>query len=196
MLGGVVRRAWIAALAGVVVLVSAACGGDDDEESTDRSAATTTSAPVTTTTLDDETQKEEAAKAAYLAYWEAFERASAEPVDSTSPDLRARMTGDQARLVMRNLEEMQALKEAARRPANSRSRHQVSAAELQADGSVRITDCQVDDAVVYDTASGAVINDAVVTNLIVATMVQEGAAWKVALAERTKKWPGVVECGA
>ena len=57
-------------------------------------------------------------------------------------------------------------------------------------------DCQVDDAVVYSTASGAVINDAVVTNLITATMVREGSDWKVALAERTQKWPGVVECGA
>jgi hypothetical protein len=27
-------------------------------------------------------------------------------------------------------------------------------------------------------------------------MVREGSDWKVALAERTQKWPGVVECGA
>ena len=187
------RRVWIAAVAGAVALAAGACGGDDgDEESTNTTTASSTSAP--TTTLDEETRKEEAAKAAYLAYWVAFERASAEPVDPRSHDLQAWMTGNQARLVVRNLEEMEASKQAARRPANSRSRHRVSATELQADGSVRITDCQVDDAVVYDTTSGAVINDAVVTNLIVATMVQEGDAWKVGLAERTKKWPGVVGC--
>jgi hypothetical protein len=193
MLGGAVSRVWIAALVGVVVVGGVACGGDDDEESTGSTASSTTAAP--TTTLDEETRKEEAAKAAYLAYWDAFERASAQPVDPKSGDLLARMTGDQAGLVVRNLEEMQASSQAARRPANSQSRHQVSATELQADGSVRIMDCQVDDAVVYDTTSGAVINDAVVTNLISATMVQEGSEWKVALAERTKKWPGVVECG-
>jgi hypothetical protein len=192
MLGSSVRRVWVGALAGVVAL--AACGGDDsDEESTDQTTPSSTSAP-TTTTLDEERQKEEAAKAAYLAYWEAFEGASAEPVDPRSRDLQARMTGDQARLVMRNLEEMQASSQAARRPANSRSRHRVAATELQADGSVQITDCQVDDAVVYETTSGAVINDAVVTNLIIATMVHEDDAWKVVLAERTEKWPGVVEC--
>jgi hypothetical protein len=106
------------------------------------------------------------------------------------------MTGDQAVLVVRNLQEMQASKQAARRPPNSRARHQVTSTALQADGSVLVTDCQVDDAVVYSTASGAVINDAVVTNLITATMVREGSDWKVALAERTQKWPGVVECGA
>jgi hypothetical protein len=193
MLGGAVTRVRMAALVAVVVVGGIACGGDDDEESTGPTASSTTAAP--TTTLDEETRKEEAAKAAYLAYWDAFERASAEPVDPTSGDLLALMTGDQARLVVRNLEEMQASKRAARRPADSRSRHQVSATELQADGSVRITDCQVDDAIVYDTTSGAVINDAVVTNLISATMVQQGSAWKLALAERTKKWPGVVECG-
>jgi hypothetical protein len=194
MLGGAVNRMWIAALVGVVVVGGVACGGDDDEESTGSTASSTTAA--TTTTLDEETRKEEAAKTAYLAYWDAFERASVQPVDPTSGDLLARMTGNQARLVVRNLEEMQASSQAARRPANSQSRHQVSATELQADGSVRIMDCQVDDAVVYNTTSGAVINDAVVTNLISATMVQEGSEWKVALAERTKKWPGVVECGA
>ena len=188
------RKVWIAALAGVVVVGGAACGGDDDEKSTSSTASSTTAAP--TTTLDEETRKEEGAKAAYIAYWDAFERASAQPVDPSSRDLLARMTGDQARLVVHNLEEMQASGQAARRPANSQSRHQVSATELQADGSVRITDCQVDDAVVYDTTNGEVLNDAVVTNLISATMVQDGNAWKVALAERTKKWPGVVECAS
>jgi hypothetical protein len=192
MLGGGVRALRIAALVGVV-FVAGACGGDDgDDESADTTAATSTTAP--TTTLDEETQKEEAAKAAYLAYWEAFERASAEPVDPRSHDLQERMTGDHARLVVRNLEEMEASMRAARLPPNSRSSHRVSTTELQADGSVQITDCQVDDAVVYDTTTGAIINDAVVTNLIVATIVQEDGAWRVALAERTKKWPGVVAC--
>jgi hypothetical protein len=195
MLGGAVKRVWIAALAGVVMVGGVACGGDDgEEESTGSTASSTTAAPATT--LDEETRKVDAAKAAYLAYWDAFERASAEPVDPTSRDLLDRVTGDQARLVVRNLEEMQTSGQAARRPANSQSRHQVSATELQADGSVRIIDCQVDDTVVYDTANGAVVNDAVVTSLISATMVQDGTTWKVALAERTKKWPGAVECAA
>jgi hypothetical protein len=194
MLGHAVTRVRIGALVGALVLAAGACGGDDGEESSDPPAASTTSAPTTTTTLDNETQKEEAAKAAYLAYWEAFERASMEPVNPRSDELQIRMTGDQARLVTRNLEEMQASKQASRHPANSRASHRVSANDLLADGSVRIADCQVDDAVVYDTTSGAVINDAVVTNLIIAMMVQEGGAWKVALAERTKKWAGVVEC--
>jgi hypothetical protein len=193
MLGSAVRRVLIAALAGVVVMGGVACGGDDDDEgSTGSTASSTTAAP--TTTLDEETRKEEEAKAAYLAYWDAFERASAQPVDPTSRELLERMTGDQARLVVRNLEEMRASGQAARRPTNSQSRHQVSATELQADGSVRIVDCQVDDVIVYDTNTGAVINDAVITNLVRATMVQDGNAWKVALAERTKKWPGAVEC--
>jgi hypothetical protein len=195
MLGGVVRSAWIAALAGVVVLVSAACGGDDDEESTDRSAATTTSAPVTTTTLNDDAQKEEAAKAAYLAYWDAYMEATAEPVNPQFPAMQQLVTGAQQRVVTRDLENRQARGEAARLPPNSRLQHEVLSAELQGDGSVQITECEVNDAIVYDIASGAIINDDIVTKLATAEMVNEGGSWKIRDSTVVRRWPGEVECG-
>ena len=193
MLGGVAKRVWIAALAGVVVVGGVACGGDDDEEeSTKPTASSTTAAP--TTTLDEETRKEEAAKAAYLAYWDAYMRATAEPVDPQLPAMQDLMTGDHQRVVTRNLEDRQARGEAVRQPVGSQGVHEIRSAELQPDGSVKITECEVDDAVVYVVATGAVIDDAVVTKLATADMVEVDGSWRLARSEVIQRWQGVVEC--
>jgi hypothetical protein len=192
MLGGSARTLRIAALVGAVV-VAGACGGDDgDDGSVDTTAATTTSAPPTT--LDDETQKEEAAKAAYLAYWAAYMKATAEPVDPQLPAMQRLMTGDHQRVVTRDLEDRQARGEAARLPTNSHLRHEVLSAELQPNGSVYIKECEVNDVIIYDVASSAVINDDVVTKLATATMVYEGGSWKIADSTVIMRWPGAVEC--
>jgi hypothetical protein len=193
MLGGAVNRMWIAALVGVVVVGGVACGGDDDEDSTGSTASSTTAAP--TTTLDEETGKEEAAKAAYLAYWDAYMDATAEPVDPQLPAMQELMTGDHQRAVTRDLADRQARGEATRLPTNSLLTHEILSAELQADGSVHITECEVNDAIVYNVASGVVINDDIVTKLATATMVDERDGWKVADSTVVRRWPGAVSCG-
>jgi hypothetical protein len=191
MLGGAVRWVLIAALAGIVVVGGGvACGGNDDEGSTARS---TTAAP-TTTTLDEKTRKEEAAKAAYLAYWDAYMEATTEPVDPELPAMQELVTSDHQRVVTRNLEDRQARGEAVRRPAGSQATHEIQSAELQPDGSVKIIECEVDDAVVYVVATGAVIDDAVVTKLATADMVEVDGSWRVAHSEVVQRWQGVVEC--
>jgi hypothetical protein len=192
MLGGAVKRVSLAALAGVVVVAGVACGGDDKEESTAPTASSTTAAP--TTTLDEATRKVEAAKAAYLAYWDAYMRATAEPVDPQLPAMQDLMTGDHQRVVTRNLEDRQARGEAVRHPAGSQAGHEIKSAELQPDGSVKITECEVDDAVVYVVATGAVIDDAVVTKLATADMVDIDGSWRIAHSEIVQRWQGVVEC--
>jgi hypothetical protein len=192
MLGGAVKRVWIAALAGVVVVGGVACGGDDDEESTEPTASSTTAAP--TTTLDEEIRKEEAAKEAFLDYYEAFFAAAAEPVNPQLPELQRLMTGDQRRIVTRNLEDMRAKGHATRLPPDSHRRHDPRVVRLRADGSVEVTSCEVDDSIVYEVDTGAVINDDVVTNVISATLVNERGQWKITFSERTKTSPGIVEC--
>ena len=187
----------IAALVGVVlvVLVAGACGGDDgDDESADTTAATTTTAP--TTTLDEETQKEEAATAAYLAYWATYVQATADPVDPELPAMQRLITADHQRVVTRNLQDRQARGEAVRHPAGSQATHEIRSAELQADGSVMITECEVDDAVVYMVATGSVVNDEVVTKLATAVMVEVDGSWRIAHSEVIQRWRGVVECAA
>jgi hypothetical protein len=192
VLGGGVRTLRIAALVGVV-LVTGACGDDDsDEESTDTTTAATTSAP--TTTLDEATQKEEAAKEAFLGYYEAFFMAAAEPVNPQLPELQQLMTGDQRRIVTRNLEDMRAKGYATRLPPNSKRGHDPRVVELQADGTVKVISCEIDDSIVYQVDTGAIINDDVVTNVIYATLVEEGRHWKIAFSERTKTSPGIAAC--
>lgn len=185
-------RMWIAALVGVVVVGGVACGGDDDEESTDPTTGSAMAAP--TTTLDEETRKEEAAKDAFLDYYDVFFAAAAEPVNPQLPELQRLMTGDQQRIVTRNLEDMRARGHATRLPPNSQRRHDPRVVRLQADGSVEVTSCEVDDSIVYEVDTGAVINDDVVTNVISATLVEERGQWKIAFSERTKTSPGIVEC--
>jgi hypothetical protein len=194
VLGGGVRALQIAALVGVG-LVAGACGGDDGaDESADTTAATTTTAP--TTTLDEETQKEEAAKAAYLAYWATYDQATADPVDPELPAMQRLITADHQRVVTRNLQDRQARGEAVRHPAASQATHEIRSAELQPDGSVMITECEVDDAVVYVVATGAVVNDEVVTKLATAVMVEVDGSWRIAHSEVIQRWRGVVECAA
>jgi hypothetical protein len=192
MLGGVVKRVWIAVLAGVVMVGGVACGGDDDEESTGSAASSTTAAP--TTTLDEETRKEAAAEEAFLAYYEAFFAAAAEPVKPQLPELQRLMTGDQRRIVTRNLEDMRARGHATRLPPDSHRRQDPRVITLRGDGSVEVTSCEVDDSIVYEVNTGAVINDDVVTNVISATLVDEQGHWKITFSERTKTSPGIVEC--
>jgi hypothetical protein len=192
MLGDAVRRGWTAALVGLVVVAGGSCGGDDGEESTSSTANSTTSAP--TTTLDETTRKEEAAKAAYLAYYEAFFEAAAEPVNPQLSELQRLMTGDQQRIVTRNLEDMRARGLATRLPPDSKLRQDPRVVMLRADGSVEVTSCEVDDSVVYEVDTGAVVNDAVVTNVITATLVEVRGQWKIAFSERTKTSPGIVKC--
>jgi hypothetical protein len=192
VLGGGVRALQIAALVGVG-LVAGACGGDDGaDESADTTAATTTTAP--TTTLDEETQKEEAATAALLDYYDAYQEATAEPVDPQHAELQALVTGEHKLVVTRNLQERRAKGEAVRLPANRQNSHDIRSAELQPDGTVEIVDCQVDDSIVYMVETGDVVDDDVVTKLVIGSMAREGGAWKVAFTEISEAWPGVGAC--
>src|SRR5262245_23643236 len=123
MLGDAVRRLWIAALAGAVAVAFAACGGDDDEESSGTTATSSASAP--STTLDQQMPKEDAATAALLDYYDAYQEATAEPVDPQHPGLQALVTGEHKVVVTRNLEERQAKGEAVRLPADTQATHDI-----------------------------------------------------------------------
>jgi hypothetical protein len=192
MLGGAVKRVLIAALAGVVVVGGVACGGDDKEESTAPTASSTTAAP--TTTLDEATRKEEAATRALLDYYDAYQQATAEPVNPEHPELQALVTGEHRLVVTRNLEERQAKGEAVRLPPSTQSSHDIRSAELQPEGSVEIVDCQVDDSVVYHAETGEIVDDDVVTKLVIGSMSFEGGSWKLAFSEISETWPGVGAC--
>ena len=182
----------------VVISLTPACGGDDHDgtapDPTPRSTTTTTEP--TTTTLSELDQKIEAAKAAYLAFMHAVRAAEAAPVTPHLPDVQAVMTGLQQTQITANLEGMQARGEAVRLPENSQDSQEVLTASLQPDGSVLLKACEINDAVVYDVATGAVVDDDVITIEVDVTVVQENGVWKVADTVITEESNGVVPCGA
>ena len=182
----------------VVISLTPACGGDDDDgtapDPTPRSTTTTTEP--TTTTLSELDQKIEAAKAAYLAFMHAVRAAEAAPVTPHLPDVQAVMTGLQQTQITANLEGMQARGEAVRLPENSQDSQEVLTASLQPDGSVLLKACEINDAIVYDVATGAVVDDDVITIEVDVTVVQENGVWKVADTVITEESNGVVPCGA
>ena len=138
----------------------------------------------------------EAAKAAYLAFMHAVRAAEAAPVTPHLPDVQAVMTGLQQTQITANLEGMQARGEAVRLPENSQDSQEVLTASLQPDGSVLLKACEINDAVVYDVATGAVVDDDVITIEVDVTVVQENGVWKVADTVITEESNGVVPCGA
>jgi hypothetical protein len=187
MLGGSARTLRIAALVGAVV-VAGACGGDDgDDGSVDTMAATTTSAPPTTTSSRAEVA------AAYLAYWDAYHRASMDPVDPHLAELQDRMTGDQKRATTRNLENMQARGQAVRRPEGARHMHAVMDVSVQGTQGL-VHGCSIDDLVTYDVATGKAIDDSVATKRYEASLVLEAGEWKVRLVTETERIEGIVPC--
>jgi hypothetical protein len=197
MLGASARTLRVVALGCafvVAVTTVAACGDDggDDDEATGSTAPSTTEAP--TTTVDEATQKEEAAEAAFLAYYDAYQKATAAPVDPEHPEMQALVTDLHKVVVTRNLQDRIARGEAVRLPTNSQNSHDIRSAELQPDGTVEIVDCQVDDSIIYDVESGRVVDDDVVTKLVTGSMAQESGAWKVAYTEVSQSWSGAGSC--
>lgn len=68
-------------------------------------------------------------------------------------------------------------------------------------GSVRLDDdtaqaaaCSVDDGVIYEVATGDVVNDDVVTHSYVVDLQLSGDAWKVIRVVRLQQWEGVAGC--
>jgi len=135
-----------------------------------------------------------AAKKALLDYYEAYQEATAEPVDPQHPELQALVTGEHKVVVTRNLQERQANGEAVRLPANTQSSHDIRSAELQPDGTVEIVDCQVDDSIVYEVETGDVADDDVITKRVIGSIARETGAWKVAFTEISETWPGARAC--
>src|SRR5262245_9207403 len=189
MLGGAVRRWWIAALAGVVLVGGVACGGDDNEEGATGSTASSTTAGPTTMTADPRDEVEEA----YLAYWDAYLKASMDPVDPHLPELQDRMTGDQKRATTRNLENMRATGQAVSRPVGARHMHAVVDVRVQGRQGL-VHGCSVDDLITYEVATGRPIDDSVATKQYEASLVLERGAWKVALVMETHRTDGVEPC--
>lgn len=177
----------------------AACGGggasgEPDEAAETTEQTSTTEPPATTTTVDQQAQALADAEAAYFAYEEAYLAAAADPVDPQHPELQALITDDQRIYLNGKLGSDLAAGEAVRPAEPSQFSSEVLSSTLQADGSVLLVVCRVDDRVVYKVATGEVVNDAVATSTVDTVMVNDSGAWKVSSTTAVARTPGVASC--
>jgi hypothetical protein len=143
-----------------VLLVAAACSGDgDDGARRDR----------TTTTVDQEA----AVLAAYEAAWQAFEEASADPVDPAHPALAETMTGPALAAVQQSLSEMAELQ-----------RHIQGGVDLSPEvveisgNRAEVEDCVTDHGQQIAADGSVVVRSDATPHTIRTIMVRDGGAWK------------------
>lgn len=183
----------------VLVLAVVACdSGDGDQEgvgaapaSTTTIAATTT-APATTTTAAS--TPEEEVLAAYLNYWDAVDAAFDPPqAEPELPALRQYATGKALAGITANARTALEQNRASRIPENGRYVHRAEVLAIDGE-TATVRDCTIDDTVVIDTTTGAVIDDAVSTRLYISMMVREAGQWKLARQTREMGWDGEAGC--
>jgi hypothetical protein len=84
--------------------------------------------------------------------------------------------------------------QSARYPANTLNRVDPLEVAFLDDGRAVVTACSIDDAVIYESASGTVINDAVTTALVRYLLVRAEGVWKVSEYEIVGRKDGASTC--
>ncbi len=135
---------------------------------------------------------EQAVLAAYQGYWRAYQVAN-DPPSLFHPDLRRYATDEVYAATFRATQVNQLSGRALRRPSHSRTVHRAEVVSL-APGRAVVRDCAVDDLLVVEIATGAVLDDRVVSRRGIATLVLEDGLWKVARTSVEQRWEGVGGC--
>ncbi len=131
--------------------------------------------------------------AAYQAYWDTYVAANQNPPTADYPDLARYATGEALRSVAESTSQFRAAGQVFRSPPNSIVAHQTSVLEIQGD-TARVRDCYSDDAWIEVVATGERSNEGVGTQLIIADLVRQDGAWKVANPVIHGQWEGVTAC--
>lgn len=200
------------AAAGVgAVLALAGCRSGEGEAmpsasaplSTQRSITTTTStAPPTTVppTAPFVTSPNTAAGAAeqeiiesYIGYWDARYQAGREPVNPESPLLAEFATGRQLETVREETRYRQEHGQAFRYPEASLARRSVQVVSV-APERAEVIDCVIDDGVLYEIATGKVLNDELASQSLRAELWLVEGRWRVEAAFFIEQWAGVAGC--
>lgn len=179
MLGRVAALAIALALA----LAAATCG--DDEDPPDRTTSTTASGSSSTAP-----SPEDEVEAAYLAYRAMVTRLLEDP-NPDDEEIGQRAVGENRDFLVDRLTTLNALGQALRfGPAYDYSVESVSV--TGSDAVVR--DCTVDDAQTITVATAEVVSEGTSTQLLEASLVLEGNAWRVRTVDSVGTWPGVTSC--
>lgn len=193
------NRRWVAVVAvaaGVAITAAVMLtAGADGERPVAPTPSTAASSPPRQTTTPPTTPDVATVVAdSYLAYLDAFERASEVP-DPFWPALKETSTGPEFKEAF---DQIQAWKVSGRvasypGPASRHRRPEV----VSVDGATAILrHCEVDDGQLKVQSTGEVVNDHVVTLMSRVTLVLEDDRWKVSETTVEQQWEGVTGCAA
>lgn len=190
--GGWGRR--FGALAAMLAVAALAGCSSDKDPVVAPPVTTTRFQPTTTTTTavaEDPVVAEIVGR--YRQYWEARFAANQAPPNPDAAGLKEYATGRQLEQVVaetrRNLESKLAL----RRAEKGVDRSTVKVVKVEAD-TATLQECVVDDDVVYRYQTGEVVNAAVATQNVEATMKKVDGMWRLAAARMVQRWEGVAGC--
>ena len=204
-IGGIRGRGLTLAVLAVGLLAATlvACSDGDDPIAVPEPTTTTTraappatsggSAPSSTTTTTTPPAPEEEIVNRYLGFWEARFRANQPPPNPEDPALEQFATGEQLANVVAETRGNLDKGLAFRRPGEGVRQSKVDVVSRDGDAAV-LQDCNVNDGVVFRFATGEVVNDAVVTHNVRATMQRVGGVWKLAHTKLVQRWEGVAGC--
>ncbi|MBW3642409.1 MAG: hypothetical protein KY447_05790 [Actinobacteria bacterium] len=186
------RRAAALLVAVFVPLAVAPCSSDGDTDPiTVPTSTTSTALSETTTSVHSPAAAEIIDR--YKEFWLARLEANQPPPNPDAPRLREYATGQQLDQVIEETRRNLAQGLALRRPDGGAGRSSVRLVKLEEDVAV-LQECVVDDGVVYRYATGEVVNAAVATHSVEATMRKVGGRWKLASARLVQRWEGVAGC--
>ncbi len=183
------------------LLVVAACSSDDVDVGAPATTTTgrdsvTLLAPTPTPTSGPagrERTVEDEIIDRYQGFWAARFEANQPPVNPDHPGLWEYATGTQLENVTAETRRNLANGTAFDRPKESVARRQVRVVSINGDEAT-LQDCAVNDGIVYRPSTGEVLDDAVVTHSVEATMQQVGGVWKLEAARLLQSWEGVAGC--
>lgn len=187
------RAAAVVAAVVVPLLVLARCATDDAQTGpiTVPTSTTAAASPETTTSVHDPVTAEIVDR--YKQFWEIRFEANREPVNPDDPRLREYATGQQLEKVIGETRQRRDQGLAIRRPERSVYERRVKVVRVDGD-TATLQDCVTNDGVVYRVATGAVIDDKVVTRNVAATMRLVDGTWKLGEARVVQAWEGVAGC--
>ena len=181
------------ALAVIALTVLVACRGGNDPitaPTTTSSPTSTTSEPTTTsTTLDPQAD----VVARYRMFWQVRFEANREPVNPDDPRFAEYATGQQLANVVKETRERRDNGLAIRRPEPSITERRVKVTQIDGD-TATLQDCSTNDGIVYRVAGGEVVDNAVATYSVLATMRRVDGVWKLDHTNVIQKWEGVAGC--
>ncbi len=195
------------ALVAAVTLALTACGGGSHRTAsaaasssgptsspppTTTSALSDASASTATATAESANHDEQAVKTAYLAYWSMVDRLGAAP-DPADPELPQRTANPALQDLLDVLSARQVSNQVTRLPAD-RTQYSHTLTSVTANGDVAtVRDCFVDGRIRVDR-NGAVVDDEVVTDVVLAQLARLQDRWVVSKTETLSETPGVHGC--